>query len=60
MKQSLETIELAALRIATDSQLPDNTARHLNVLLKSLVFVLNRHTQEIERLHATVQKMQGV
>lgn len=57
MKTHLETIELAAVRIAADAELPQDTARNLNVLLKSLTQVLNRHTQEIERLSAAVRSL---
>lgn len=57
MKKKLETIELAAVRIASDAELPRETARNLNTLLQSLVVVLNSQSQEIERLHKLVQEL---
>lgn len=50
MKQKLEVIELAALRIASGNELPRSTADNLNVLLGTLVNLLMRQQDEIEQL----------
>jgi hypothetical protein len=55
MSKQLEAIELAAVRIASDAELPRETARNLNTLLQELVVLLNRHQQEIEHLGRVVQ-----
>ncbi|MFZ2279900.1 MAG: hypothetical protein WAW39_19030 [Prosthecobacter sp.] len=50
MKQKLEAIELAALRIACENELPKSTSDNLNLLFRSLVPLLRRQQDEIERL----------
>lgn len=50
MKQKLELIELAALRIASGNELPRSTADNLNLLLGTLVNLLRRQQDEIELL----------
>ncbi|MBB5034411.1 hypothetical protein [Prosthecobacter vanneervenii] len=50
MKQKLEVIELAALRIASGNELPRSTADNLNLLLGTLVNLLRRQQDEIEIL----------
>jgi hypothetical protein len=50
MKHKLEVIELAALRIACENELPKSTADNLNMLLRTLVPLLRSQQEEIERL----------
>lgn len=50
MKQKLEAIELAAIRIACGNELPQSTADNLNQLFRALVPLLKRQQDEIERL----------
>ena len=50
MKHKLEVIELAALRIACENELPKSTADNLNMLFRTLVPLLRSQQEEIERL----------
>jgi len=50
MKQKLEVIELAALRIACENELPKSTADNLNLLFRTLIPLLRCQQDEIERL----------
>ena len=50
MKQKLEVIELAALRIAYENELPKSTADNLNLLFRTLLPLLRCQQEEIERL----------
>ena len=54
MKHKLEVIELAALRIACENELPKSTADNLNLLFRSLVPLLRSQQDEIERLQLLV------
>jgi len=56
MKQKLEAIELAALRIACEKELPKSTADNLNLLFRSLVPLLRRQQDEIERLQQLIDQ----
>jgi len=56
MKQKLEVIELAAIRIASGNELPRSTADNLNLLLTNLVNLLKRQQDEIEILRRSVQE----
>lgn len=58
MKDHLKAIELAAVRIASDGELPKVTAAHLNQLLNTLVVVLNQQNHEIERLTRNLTSLQ--
>lgn len=55
MKQKLEVIELAAIRIASGNELPRSTADNLNLLLTNLVNLLKRQQDEIELLRRSVR-----
>lgn len=57
MKQKLEVIELAALRIASGNELPKSTADNLNLLLRTLVPLLKRQQDEIELLQRHVSQV---
>lgn len=56
MKKKLEVIELAALRIAHENELPRSTADNLNLLLGTLINLLRRQQDEIELLHQRLTK----
>ncbi len=54
MKHKLEVIELAAIRIACENELPKSTADNLNMLFRTLVPLLRCQQNEIERLQMYV------